>query len=379
MKYVVSATAMLLSSTGLAAADISRADPSVRLLFEDVGPMGNYAELSFGWVNPKAGTDVVPDPLGSYNLPGFGLLHRYNDQISVALSYDTPFGADVSYPGFGAGLDLGTVPPTPLGAPFLGGEATVDSRQLTLMGRYELGNGFSVHGGLRAMEVEGEIYTRVQTFPTFHLLEGTSEIGYGYLLGAAYEVPEIALRVALTYHSALEVDFDDATETQFNAISGAAVAETTTDFSVEFPESINLDFQTGVAENTLVFGSIHYEYWDGFNLSTDIGSYVNFTSDSTTYRLGVGRQLTENWAGSIAYTHRTKGTIPSDSALSPTTGLNALTLAAQYEMDAVTISGSFTYGIPGDQTVENSLAPGGEVNFDDNEVIGLGLRVGFRF
>jgi long-subunit fatty acid transport protein len=226
------------------------------------------------------------------------------------------------------------------------------------------------------MEVEGEIYTRVQTFPTFHLLEGTSEIGYGYLLGAAYEVPEIALRVALTYHSALEVDFDDASETPFNAISGVADPEDTADFSVEFPESINLDFQTGVAENTLVFGSIHYEYWDGFNLSTDVGSYVNFTSDSTTYRLGVGRQLNENWAGSIAYTHRTKGTIPSDTALSPTTGLNALTVAAQYEMDAMTISGSFTYGIPGDQEVRS--VPN-NIDFDNNEVIGLGLRVGFRF
>ncbi|MDG4648803.1 hypothetical protein P6F26_10140 [Roseibacterium sp. SDUM158017] len=380
MKKLASASAVLLATTAIAQADISRADPTVRLLFEDVGPTGTYGELSFGSINPKAGSNgVVPDPLASYAQPGFGILHRYSDQVSVALSYDTPFGADVSYPGFGAGGTPIGVPPffIPSGGPFFGGYATVDTRQLTLMGRYEFGNGFSVHGGLRAMDVEGDIYTNVTADPTeFHRLAGTSEIGYGYLLGAAYERPEIALRVSLTYHSALEVDFDDASETPVSTFFGVATGpEGTADFSVEFPESWTLEFQSGIAADTLVFGSIHYEYWDGFNLSTDVGNYVNFTSDTTTYQVGLGRRLNENWSGSVSYTHRTRGTVPSDSSLSPTTGLNSIAVAAQYEMDAVTLSGGITYGIPGDQTVI-AAAP---VDFDDNEVIGVGLRIGFRF
>jgi long-subunit fatty acid transport protein len=317
----------------------------------------------------------VPDPLTSYQTPGFGLLQRINEQVSFALIYDRPYGADVGYPGFAAGA-------FPAGAPFFGGRASVDSRQLTVTGRYELGNGFSVYGGLRALEVEGDILTGIGNttgggLPIFNELVGTSELGYGYLVGAAYEMPEIALRVSLTYHSAIEVDFEDFTERRINQFDGSPITTIDSDdFSVEFPESWTLEFQSGVAPGTLVFGSIHHEYWDGFDLTTDDGEYVSYTSDSTTYNIGVGRQFTENWAGSIAYTHRSRGTRPSDTALSPTTGLDSIAMAGSYSMDAVTISGGITYGIPGDQTVGSPI---GDIEFDDNEVIGLGLRVGFRF
>jgi long-subunit fatty acid transport protein len=261
---------------------------------------------------------------------------------------------------------------------------------LTVTGRYELENGFSVYGGLRALEVEGDILTAIGNTatiagppplgpqPVFNELVGTSELGYGYLVGAAYEMPEIALRVSLTYHSAIEVDFEDFTERRVDQFYGGVIESVDSDdFSVEFPESWTLEFQSGVAPGTLVFGSIHHEYWDGFDLTTDDGEYVSYTSDSTTYNIGVGRQFTENWAGSIAYTYRSRGTRPSDTALSPTTGLDSIALAGSYTMDAVTISGGITYGIPGDQTVENERF--GDSEFDDNEVIGLGLRVGFRF
>jgi long-subunit fatty acid transport protein len=388
MKYVAGATAALLASTSIASAELSRAEPSVRLLFEDVGPMGGYAELSFANVNPKAGTDVVPDPLPSYQTPGFGVLQRLNEQVSFALIYDRPYGADVGYPGFAAGATV--VPglgPIPNGPPFFGGRASVDSRQLTVTGRYELENGFSVYAGLRALEVEGEILTGIGNTadlgpslgvrPIFNELEGTSEPGFGYLFGAAYELPDIALRVSLTYHSAIEVDFEDFNERQVNQFLGGTLPSVPSDdFSVEFPESWTLEFESGIAPETLVFGSVHHEFWDGFNLTTDQGEYVSYSSDTTTYNVGVGRRFTENWAGSIAYTHRTKGTRPSDTALSPTTGLDSIALAGSYTMDAVTISGGITYGIPGDQVVNSPI---GDVDFDDNEVIGFGLRVGYSF
>ena len=354
-------TSLLLASTSIASADVSRVDPSMRLLFEETGPSGNYVELSFGFADPDANSGgVVPDPLPSYTLPAFGWVHRYNDQVTVAVSYDTPFGAEVSYPGF---------PGTP---PFFGGNARVETQQLSLMGRYEFGTGLSVHGGLRALEVDGEIYTAVTPPGGFFQLTGTSDIGYGYLVGGAYERPDIALRVALTYVSAIEVDFTNTFEQHI--VPGGAPG--TTNFSVEFPDSLNLEFQTGVAPGTLLFGSIHYEHWDGFSLNTPtVGQYVNFTKDTTTYQLGIGRQINENWSGSVAYTHRTDGTIPSDSSLSPTTGLDALTLAARFTMDNVTISGGITYGFPGDQQVIAAVP----VNFQDNTVVAAGVRVGFRF
>jgi long-subunit fatty acid transport protein len=373
MRIFVAASAALLATTSIAAAELSRTDQSMRLLFEDVGPSGNYVELSFGSVRPEANpvsTNAaiggLPNPLDNYTLPGLGFLHRVNEQISFALIYDQPFGADVQYPGFGS----------PTGAPFFGGNATVETDAVTLVGRYEFGNGFSIHAGARALQASGSIYTSVVA-PTFNQLTGSSDTGYGYLVGAAYEMPDIALRVALTYSSAIEVGFDATEQTLINPGTGTSVAPAaSTSFEVEFPESLNLEFQTGVAQDTLLFGSIRHVWWDGFNLTTGAGEYVSFTSDSTTYNIGIGRRFNENWSGSIAYTHRTEGTIPSDSALAPTTGLDSITLAGQYSMDAMTISGGITYGIPGDQVIENVSGP---VNVRDNEVVAIGLRVGFRF
>lgn len=363
MNRITAATAALLATTGLAQADISRTDQSMRVLFEEVGPTGQYAELSFGSVRPTAGTanTFVPNnPLRDYTLPGFAYLARVTETLSFAVIYDTPFGADVGYN---------------TGTPFFGGNASVDSDALTVIGRYEFGNGFSVHAGIRALEVSGSIYTNVSG-NLFHQLNANSDTGLGYLVGAAYEMPEIALRVALTYHSAIDLDFT-GTEQSFNPATGAAVgAVTPTAFSVEVPDSLNLEFQTGIAEDTLLFGSIRHQWWDGFNLTTPVGRYVNFTSDSTTYQLGVGRRFTENWSASFSYQHRTPGTTPSDTALAPTTGFDTITLGGRYDRDNITVSAGVTYGFPGDQIVNSR---NGAIAFDDNEILAVGLRVGFRF
>jgi long-chain fatty acid transport protein len=361
MKRLAVAAAALLASTSLAQADISRTDQSVRILFEEVGASGNYVELSYGSVRPEANTAITPNPLNNYTLPGFGYRYALNDNLSFALTYDTPFGADVSYPG---------------GAPFFGGNASVETQALTVMGRYEMGNGFSGYAGLRWLEASGNIYTNVAG-AVFHQLDASSDRGLGYLVGAAYEVPEIALRVALTYNSPIDVNLT-GTEQAFNPLTGLPVAAATpTNFDVEFPRSLNLEFQSGVAPGTLVFGSVRQQWWNGFNLTTGVGEYVRFTTNSTTYQIGVGRQFSENWSGSISYLHRTDGAIPSDTALSPTTGLDTITLAARYEQDALTVSGGITYGFPGDQIVNNAIA--GAIPFEDNRVLGIGLRVGFRF
>lgn len=356
------ATAALLATTAVVhAGDIGRTDQSVRLLFEQVGENNTYFELSFGYVDPTAGADGVTDPLGDFVVPGFGLLYRATDKISFSVNYDTPFGADT---GFAAG------------APFFGGFAEIDTDALTVLARYEFGGGFSAHGGFRALSAGGQITTLVAP-PLFTNLVADSDTGFGYVIGGAYEIPEIALRVALTYNSTIDLDFNGV-ETPIIPPTGApAGAPTPTEFTVEFPDSINLEVQSGIAEDTLAFGSIRHVFFDGFSLATPTGQFVNFTSDSTTVVLGVGRRFSEQWSGQVSYTYRSEGTIPSDTALSPTTGLNAITVGARFDQPAYSISGGVTYGIPGDQIVENAIA--GPQNFDDNEVVAVGLRVGFRF
>ena len=80
-----------------------------------------------------------------------------------------------------------------------------------------------------------------------YTFEGDDAWSFCYVVGAAFEIPEKALRVALTYGSSFDFKLD-STET-FPATAGGMVIHDTT--TVEMPRSVNLDFQTGIAPKTL--------------------------------------------------------------------------------------------------------------------------------
>jgi len=376
MNKLMTATAVLaLSAGGALAGGIDRNGQPIGIIFEDTGDTGSYFTFSFGNVNPSAtgtaGATTVNDPLGSYRQIGFGFKQDISDALSVSLFYDQPFGASVSYDS---------------GVPFFGGKAEISSDALNVIGRYEMGNGFSVHGGLRALQVGGEIFTLFDGGAVPALLEADSKTGLGGVIGAAYEIPDIALRLAVTYSSEINLDFE-GTESTLSGLDPAfpAAASADSEFEMTFPESINIDFQTGVAADTLVFGSVRWVGWDGFNLTTDgagLGrgdsEYVNFEGDTTTYSLGVGRRLNDMMSVAVSYTYEDRGDEPSTTALAPTTGIQAVNVGGTFNLsDNTTLTAGFTIGTPGDQIVENGVV--GDVDFDDNMVVGAGFRIGTRF
>ena len=84
--------------------------------------------------------------------------------------------------------------------------------------------------------------------------------------GVAYEVPEIALRVALTYFSDVKLGMS-GTEGLSPGAGGANPTMTATNFNVTMPETILLEAQSGIAADTLLFGSVRYTAWDGFSIT----------------------------------------------------------------------------------------------------------------
>jgi long-subunit fatty acid transport protein len=68
--------------------------------------------------------------------------------------------------------------------------------------RFRIDENFSLHGGVRTVTASGvydvpSAVTQGQPYES----EYSSDTGMGYVLGGAYERPDIALRVALTYSS----------------------------------------------------------------------------------------------------------------------------------------------------------------------------------
>ncbi|MFO6463697.1 outer membrane protein transport protein [Jannaschia sp. KMU-145] len=342
-RFALAAAATIAATAAAQAGGIDRSGQPIGIIFEE----GTHAELSFGAISPDVTSTFVggntSDATRSYLQVGMGYKEQLTDALSYAITYDQPYGADIGY----------------VDGPFAGGFATIDSHALTVLGRYQFGNGFSAHGGLRIQKLEGALASIGQ-------LNAESDWAAGYVIGGAYERPDIALRVALTYSSSITNDFT-GTET-----SGAVGLNAPTAFSVDLPESVNLDFQTGVAPKTLVFGSIRWVGWEGVNLTTATGTYVNFDEDTITYNIGVGRQLTENFAASISVGY--EGGDGTGTTLGPTSGFRSVALGGSYTMDNVEISGGIRYIDIGDATASAANVP-----FQDNDAVAVGMKIAYKF
>lgn len=354
-RYLVPGLLALVASPAFAGG-IERNPQSMNILFQE----GNYLELGVTYGRPRvSGSGAVFAPDGTGNIArrfysgSLSFKGEINDQLSYAIILDQPFGADTLYPS-GSGL-----------ADSFG---KVDNTMLTGVMRYQFGNGFSAHAGLRSSWLSGSV--GLPPFNNYEMSTNTDQ-AWGYLVGAAYEMPEIALRVALTYNSKIKHTLD-AKESDGPVI---LAGQQESSFRTNLPQSVNLEFQTGVAEDTLVFGSVRWVNWKDFEISPDgFPDLVTYDKNSTTYTLGVGRRFNENWSGSVSLAHDT-GNGSTTGNLGPVGTRNSIGLGLSYTKDSVTISGGVQYSRLGNVTTRDPVGN----RFRNNSAIGAGLRIGYSF
>ncbi len=361
--------ARFLATTGVALAMVGQAyaggierDPqSVSILFEE----GNYAEGRLSFVSPSvSGTDAglggpiaSGDMAPSYFNAAVGYKQDISDNLAFAVIIDQPVGADVDYA-------------TGTGYPLAGTMAELTSIGVTAFLKYRFDNNVSIYGGPRLQSINAELSGLLlppPTSTTFGLdVDRTYE--FGYAVGVGYEMPEIALRVALTYNSAIDHTFDSSES--FGGAPGIAGSFTTT-----IPQSVNLEFQSGIAENTLVFGNIRWQDWSEFDITPpNLGSpLIAYQSDYITYNLGIGRRFNDQWSGAVTVGYEAEtGDIQGN--LAPRDGFASIGVAATYTMDNVEITGGIRYIALGDATTQTI-----DATFTDNDAIAAGIRVGMSF
>ncbi|WP_210529818.1 OmpP1/FadL family transporter [Rubellimicrobium arenae] len=380
MSRVALGTAALLASTSLAnAGGLDRTGQPVSVLFQD----GNYLELSYGFTAPDVqgtflGVVGSGDVGGDYEQVALSFKYDLSDRLSVGLILDAPFGADVDY---------GDAEP---GYPIAGSRAEFSTSSITALARYKLNDNFSVHGGVRSVSVDADLFiqyvapgTPAAVPPYTYDADYERERDLAYVVGAAYERPDIALRVALTYSS--ETTFENGTSYSVTGPLGAFSGEGQVD-EFTLPQSVNLDFQTGIAPRTLLFGSIRWADWSETVISVPdyaLNPVVNYEDDIITYTLGVGRQVSDRLAASAAVIYEPSTASDFDPAvtgsgvsnLAPTSGQLGLQLAASYRVtDSIEVGGGIRYTRLGDA---NTRGFGAE--FEDNDAVSVGVRVGFHF
>ncbi|GAA5557198.1 hypothetical protein Asch01_01917 [Acinetobacter schindleri] len=409
MKLKTLSTAMILATlpmTGAFAAAMDRSGQSIAAFLQP----GNYFEAGFSVLDADvSGTaftgEATGDMASSYYFPSAALKIQATDNISVGLLYDQPFGAKAEYK-------------EPTAAFTYAGEGTsaeVHTENLTLLVGFQPNVNWNFYGGAVYQEARGEVslrgaaYSALGGYPVPQL--GGASLPYdanmkregewGWIAGLAYQIPEIALKASLTYRSEIEHELESV-ET-LNGLPASAVVGAVGltinpgKTNVTTPQSVNLDLQSGIMADTVGFLNVRWVNWDGNairpndfgqiidglgaltgNTSLIGGNLVEYNKDQWSATAGVGRKLSEKWAGNVSVGWDSGAGNPV-TTLGPTEGYWNVGLGLQYSPTPATfIAGGVKYFWLGDATALTVANPNvGE--FEDNNAIGYGLKIGYRF
>ncbi len=390
---IIGASALMaIAASSASAGGIDRTRLGFGTLFES----GRYVEFGLSHVNPDVsgtypgivGGGSTGGMAGSYTLPSLSFKDDITDRLSYAIYLNVPYGAKAAYSGgFYNGL-----------------EADWKSRQIAALLKYRFDQGVSVYGGLKYVRSQANIFIPDQmmragfaqaaanpaTPPAQaaqaaalaaspagalnYAASGPSDGAFSGIIGVAYERPDIALRVGLTYESGFTHKFP-TTET-FLPLAGSPLLNGTT--TVKMPQSVTLDFQSGIAADTLLFGSLRWSEWSvwevrpqGYNAVTG-SDITGFDNNVLTWQLGIGRRINENLSvfARLGY-EKSNGGIAS--RLAPTDGMRSIGIGGTYTHGNMKITAGVEYAKLGDAIDATGT------RFDGNKAVGFGMTVGYRF
>lgn len=362
------AAALSLVAGGALAGGLDRSGTPVNIIFEQ----GTHAEIAYGHFNPDiTGTDITGARTGRvagrHGLAMGGFKTDIHDRLSFALFYDQPYGSKILYKD---------------SSPVLGGTmARADSDGITFLLRYRFSDNISVHGGPRMVRADADVRLKGLGYGPVsgYRVRFGSHTGLGFVAGGAYERPDIALRVALTYHSKVRLSLP-TTETV--PVPGAPGVFATVDSGktrVNMPQSVQLSARTGISQNTLLFGSIRWQDWSALDtVPLLLGSNLTDLKDVWTFRLGVSRKFTDRLSGSLSFIYEPVDGDRNKSPLSPNNGYYSVALGGKYDLTRnLSLSAGIRYYWIGDSraTVLNrELA-----DFRNNDLLSIGTKLSYRF
>jgi len=370
-KIALAASIVAFGAGGAVAGGLDRSYTHIDQIFEK----GNYAELSFGYIDPTLeGRDLLGNPISnvadSFTNVGGALKLDFGDKMSFAVIFDQPYGTDIHYGG------------SPV-ATLLGGTSAVsDSNALTVLLKYKVTDRISLYGGPRAVEADGTINLKGLAYGPLngYRVKLNSDYGLGAVVGAAYEIPKIAFRAALTWHSSVDLNFNTVEAFPIApGVPGPAIATGKT--KSELPQSLRLTLQSGISRNTLLFGSVRWSEWSAFNIDPpSVAPNLSELDDVYGYEIGIGHRFTDRLSARVSYDYEPSQGDSLVSPLLPYNGLQALTLGAKYKLtDHVDLSGGVRYIVLGNAKPETGTPDTARGNYKNNDAVSVGFKLGVHF
>ena len=411
VKLKTLATSILLSTLPTAGAFAAALDRSGQSISAFLQP-GNYFEAGISILDPNvAGTttsgEKTGDMAGNYYFPSAALKYQVSDQFSVGLLYDQPYGADAEY------SNTSTFTTSQGGT-----KVEVDTQNLSLIVGFQPTENWNLYAGPVFQTVKGNVSLRGSAYSAlggitafgikgYDAIIGETE-GYGWLAGLAYQIPEIALKASITYRSEIDHDVNIA-ETIVSPAQMAAIGQSgfplllpngysDADTTITTPQSVNLDFQTGIMENTVAFANLRWVNWKDFAIRPNkfgefagVATYaaggkgfdlVAYSDDQISATAGVGRKINDKW-GANASVGWDSGAGNPVTTLGPTEGYWNVGLGVQYSPEPnYFIAGGVKYFVLGDAKAQSGGDFGTSkyvAEFKDSDAWAFGLKIGYRF
>ncbi|MDC4739928.1 transporter [Acinetobacter baumannii] len=376
---------------------------------------GNYAEANLfavdasvsGIVNDRA--DLVRDHQSrdtgdiaeSTKFYTAAIKLQLTDRLGFGVLYDQPFSADIKYPARSNNSYFDN------DISHEGTSVKADTQNLSLLFGYSPYQYFQIYGGPVYQTVKANVALRgnayTQAFNGYNAkFKQQGEVGW--LLGGSYQLPDIALKAAITYRSKIKYKFQ-VEEDIFGEPLKLVENEKT---QLETPASLNIDFQTGISEKSLVYMNLRWVNWKEFEtrppqygalseiLMKELtnGEYIqgfkldSYQNDQYSATLGIAHQFTEKWSTSTDVSWDS-GTGNPASTMGPIKGSWSLGLGVQFNpAKNYFITGSLKYFWLGDTKTEDGtyylpiegIKPYAEqANFKNNHAIAYGLKFGYWF
>ena len=356
---------------------------------------GNYGELSYASFDYDVKATALKAPGGTAS--------NITEKNIVKDQNRTVFSFKTSVSDFTLGLSSFTSTAMKLngsGSTYYSGNGTAipsadaEISTLAFVSKYSFSENFDVLLGVNQNTLAASTAT---TSRGTYKISGKS--GTGEIYGVAYSKPEIALRVELLAQpkakmttSTNYVPSPYGVGTIAAALAGGDSACTVVpaggvnfNSTLNRPETYTLNLQTGIAENTLLIGSIHKTNWSKAQIDVPTGCSASATgskfTDTTTTKVGVGRKLSDNWSVLASYQQETGGNKTTTSLFTVNNGYQSINLGVSYTVENITISGGYSYTDVGDISVVIPVS-GTDTTFatyKNNSASALGLKVGVSF
>lgn len=369
----------LLPVSGVYAAAMDRSGQSISAFLQP----NNYFEAGISVLDPTvSGSNLygkISDMGEDYYFPSAALKIQATDNISLGLIYDQPFGADAYYSD-------GRTATAPFG--LAGTNVEVKTNNITGLFGFQPNENINLYGGAVYQDVKGEIDLKSIGYSA----KLKKDDAMGWLVGAAYQIPDIALKLSLTYRSEIKHELETSESIVLPGFLAGLNSDSSVpskDTKVSTPQSVNLDFQTGIMANTVAFANVRWVEWADYGIDLDKfrtlsaaltgnpQNIIDYSKDQWSANVGVGRKFNDQWAGNFSVGWDSGAGNPV-TALGPTEGYWNVGLGAQFSPTPATfIAGGVKYFMLGDaegQSVGNKVG-----DFKDNEAIAYGLKIGYKF